>query len=139
VNAEEREQYASGALVTYQWLQTSLGARYIQNDFNYSLMMNWMARHGRTDWTLENLDEAFLACESEMLDKDPEPEPEPIPELEPPKPPSDEELNGPFASLTKDQVAKMSASDMRRFGKDPRFAARINSLQITRADLARKE
>jgi hypothetical protein len=134
------ERYASGQLISYKWLMSEIGSRYIQNNYNFSLLMNWLKRHGKADeWSLENLDEAFLATEAEMLAEEPEPEAEPLPEPEPLRTPTQEELYGPFAGLTKQQVAGMSGSDMRKFGRDPRFAARINSLLITRADLARKE
>jgi hypothetical protein len=131
---QQDEAYAGGALISLQWLQTENGRRFIQIPYNSQVIERWMRRHGKT-WSFENLDEAFLACESQMLDKQPEPEAEPTPPPEPPKPPTPEELYGVWKDLTAAQVLKMTAQEMRLAGRDPRFDKKVNSLKITRTDL----
>jgi len=132
------EKAAAVAARVFRWRQTDIGSRYIENNYNGTLMLNWMKRHGKTNWTPEELDECFLAVEDQQLPEDPKPDEIPEPEPTPPPPPSPEEMYGPWKDLTKEQVIKMAGSEMRFAGKDPRFNAKVDSLQITRAELARR-
>lgn len=132
---QQAENNAAGALVTLQWLQTETGSRFIQNTYNADLIQKWLTRHGK-EWSLENLEEAFLACESQMLAKNPTPEAAPIPEPEPPKPPTPQELYGPWARVTKEKVSEMLAiGEYKKAMHDPRFVRKVNDLQIKRGEI----
>ena len=128
----ERENYAAGQLVSLEWLQTDSGAAFIQNQHNTDLMRGWILRNGK-NWNAESLEKAYQATKHQHLDR--EPEPEVVTEPEAAKPPTPEELYGPFVNLKKEQIVRMSGTQMKLCLKDPRFQAKVDSLQITRADL----
>lgn len=131
---QESENNAAGALVTLRWLQTDTGSRFIQNTHNAGLIEKWLKRHGK-EWNLENLEEAFLACESQMLAQNPAPAATPTPEPPTPQPPTEASLYGVWKDLTKPAVRAMDGKQMREAMRDPRFVAKVNSLSLTREDL----
>jgi hypothetical protein len=134
---DDNEAGAAGAVASLRWLQTDIGSRFISNLYNTNLIQQWKARHGKDahDFSQATLNEAFLAMEDQMLSEDPKPEDFSEPEPTPPPPPTDAELYGPWKDLTKQMVLKMTGSEMRFAGKDPRFSRKVDSLQITKAEL----
>jgi len=133
----DQEAQAAGVVATLRWMQTDIGSRFTPNVHNGDLIREWKLRHGkeRHYFSEATLNEAFLATEDRMLSVDPVPAAPPEPEPTPTPPPTDAELYGPWKDLTKQMVIKMTGSEYRLAGRDPRFARKVDSLQITKAEL----
>jgi hypothetical protein len=137
---ERDEAFAEGQLVSLEWLATDAGCNYISNRTNAKLMGEWIKENGNPpgEWTEANLNDAMRATQHLHVERDPDPVVE-VPPTPPPQPPTPEQMFGPWCELTKDQVIKMDGKEMRQASRDPRFIAKVNSLKITKADLAAKE
>jgi len=132
---QQQEDYLKGQLVSLEFLQSDAGVGFVPNQHNRKLLADWVKRNART-WDTASLQEAYQATRHLHLAVEPEPESEPLP---PPAPITATDLYGPWAKLkTKADIFKMSVKEMTVADRDPKFRAKVLSLNITPADLAKR-
>jgi hypothetical protein len=130
---EQQEKYLKGQLVSLEFLQSDAGAEFVPNQHNRKLMADWVKRNGRT-WDSASLQEAYQATKHLHAAVEPEPEAEPLA----PVPVTAVDVYGPWANLTKSDIFKMSGKEMTKNNSDKRFQAKVLSLDIAPAELAKR-